>query len=211
MERKLENVEEWIEKKGRGGQEEGRKEYEREREREEIRRRIRRLDIRQDKRERKGKRNNVVVRRIKVEGRDTKEEIKKLWEKMELRYEGVKEVRKIGKVGKDGRGMVLVMMKSREYKREVMEGTKKLRGSDERIGDDLTEEERRARWKIEREVERERRKGRNVQVGYMKMWVNGKLRRWDEIEEKWLEEQGGVRNGSRGWGKLGGWQRYGLG
>lgn len=75
-----------------------------------------------------------------------------------------------------------------EVKKRVMEAKKKLRGGRERIEDDLTVEERRAKWKIEREAELERGKGKNVQVGYMKMWVNGKLKRWDEVVEKWMGE-----------------------
>ena len=71
-----------------------------------------------------------------------------------------------------------------------MEAKNKLRERRERVKDDLTEVERRARWKIEREAQRERERGRRVQVGYMKMWVDGKVRRWDEIKEKWCEEQG---------------------
>ena len=35
----------------------------------------------------------------------------------------------------------------------------------------------------------------SVQVGYMKMWVNGRLKRWDEIGEKWMEEQGNEKGG----------------
>ena len=43
---------------------------------------------------------------------------------------------------------------------------------------------------MEREAERERERGKKVQTGYMKMWVNGKMRRWDELGERWLGEQG---------------------
>ena len=102
---------------------------------------------------------------------------------------GIKEVVKIGSLGKEGSGMVLVKLEGREEKRKVMEAKKKLRGKRERVEDDLTEEERRAKWKIEREAEMEREKGRNVQVGYLKMWVDGKIRRWDELREKWFEGQ----------------------
>ena len=78
-----------------------------------------------------------------------------------------------------------------------MEAKKKLKGGKERIEDDLTEEERRGKWKIEREAEVERKRGMNVQVGYMKMWVNGRLKRWDEIGEKWVERTGKRERGGR--------------
>ncbi|KAK0169645.1 hypothetical protein PV327_011459 [Microctonus hyperodae] len=86
----------------------------------------------------------------------------------------------------DGGGreeIVGVKLKGREEKKMVTEAKKKLRGRVERVEDDLTEEERKARWRIEEEAGKERRKGKNVQIGYLKIWVNGVVRRWDEIEE----------------------------
>ncbi|KAK0169531.1 hypothetical protein PV328_011925 [Microctonus aethiopoides] len=59
-------------------------------------------------------------------------------------------------------------------------------GRKERIEDDLTWEERRAKWLIEKQAERKRREGAVVHVGYMKMWVNGRVWMWDEVERKWL-------------------------
>ena len=82
-----------------------------------------------------------------------------------------------------------------------MEAKKKLWGRRERIDDDLTEEERKARWKVEREAAREREGGKKVQVGYMKIWVNGKVRRWDELRERWVDEQGKRRVRERGEGE----------
>ena len=123
--------------------------------------------------------------------------VRKLWERMGLEGVGVKEVARIGRVGGEGRGMVLVKLAGREEKRKVMEAKKKLKGGKERIEDDLTEEERRGKWKIEREAEVERKRGMNVQVGYMKMWVNGRLKRWDEIGEKWVERTGKRERGGR--------------
>ena len=75
----------------------------------------------------------------------------------------------------------------------MLEARKRLRGRRERIDDDMTEEERKTRWKVEREAEREREGGKKVQVGYMKLWVNGRMRKWDELRERWGEEQGNER------------------
>ncbi|EFN86823.1 hypothetical protein EAI_04479 [Harpegnathos saltator] len=49
----------------------------------------------------------------------------------------------------------------------------------------------------EREAEIERRKGKNVQVGYMKMWVNGRMKRWDEIEDGMGKAEEEVAEGYR--------------
>ncbi|XP_076651322.1 uncharacterized protein LOC143358230 [Halictus rubicundus] len=186
LEGKVEKVEMEGREKGAEGEEDrmGKGEVE------EYRRRIRRIEVKQDRKEREERRNNVVIRGIQTEGEGIEMEVKRVWEVMGMKYEGIKEIKKIGGMGKDGRGLVLVKLADREQKRKVMRERSKLRGKKERLDDDLTEEERRARWKIEREAEKERRKGRNVQVGYMKMWVNGKLRPWDEIEESWVDEQG---------------------
>ena len=196
LEEVIEKVESW-EKQGRRGKgvvEEGQME--------EWGLRMRRMEVMQDKKEREGRRNNVVVRGVVTEGREVGEEIRKLWGRMGLERGDIKEVVWIGKAGGGGSGMVLVKMAGRDEKRKVMEARKNLKGGRERIDDDLTEEERRGKWKIEREAERERESGKNVRIGYMKMWVNGRMKKWDEVYEKWIEEQGneGRANGGGGRG-----------
>lgn len=160
--------------------------------------RLRRLELKQDMVERERKRENVIIRGVKVEECDIKEVVKDLWGKMGVDMEGVKEVYRVGKVGREGIGMLVVKMKGMEEKKRVMEAKRNLRGRRERIEDDLTVEERKSRWLIEREAERERREGRNVQVGYMKMWVNGSLWRWDEVEGGWRGQQGNGQGGKSG-------------
>ena len=188
----IEKVERWEKGGGQGkeGVEEGQVE--------EWRLRLRKMEVKQDRKDREGRRNNIVIRGLGWEGGEVEVGVRKLWERMGLEGVGVKEVARIGRVGGEGRGMVLVKLAGREEKRKVMEAKKKLKGGKERIEDDLTEEERRGKWKIEREAEVERKRGMNVQVGYMKMWVNGRLKRWDEIGEKWVEEQGNEKGGKGG-------------
>lgn len=82
---------------------------------------------------------------------------------------------------------------------DVMKGKVKLRERREWIVDDMTEKERRIEWWIRREAERNRRGGKKVRVGYMKMWIEGKLWVWDEIKEEMREWQGReVREDERG-------------
>ena len=40
-----------------------------------------------------------------------------------------------------------------------------------------------------------------MQIGYMKIWVNRRMKRCDEVGEKWMEEQGNERGGKG----VGGW------
>ncbi|EFN85015.1 hypothetical protein EAI_14345 [Harpegnathos saltator] len=74
----------------------------------------------------------------------------------------MRKVKRLGKGQKEGEGMVLVKLGSLEEKRKVMEAKKKLRGRRERIEDDLTMEERKTKWRIGREAETERRRGKRV-------------------------------------------------
>ena len=185
VEEMIRKVERWEEKKGgigsrvkEGGGDE-----------EECMLRLRRMEIRQDKKEREERRSNVVVTGVGG-GEEVEKEVKKLWARMGMEDEGIREVRRVGRTGKEGSGLVVMKLAGRDEKRKVMEARRKLKGRRERIDDDLTEEERRARWKVEREAEKEREGGKKVQVEYMKMWVNGKMRRWDELWERWCDEQG---------------------
>ncbi|XP_053999875.1 uncharacterized protein LOC128887701 [Hylaeus anthracinus] len=102
---------------------------------------------------------------MKVDGKGKEEVVEEIWGKIGAK-EKVEEVRRIGKVDREGRGRLLVKMEGVEGKRKVMMAKRELKGRPERIEDDRTEEERRARWKIEREAERERREGKRVQIGW---------------------------------------------
>lgn len=99
-------------------------------------------------------------------------------------------MKRVGGLDREGRGMALVKLENLESKKKVMEAKKGLKGRKEWIVEDLTKEERRAKWRIEREAERERERGRRVNVGYMRMWVNGRMKVWDEVGEVWFEERG---------------------
>lgn len=74
---------------------------------EEWRSRVRRMEIKQDEKEREERRNNVV-REIGVEGKAVQEEVRKLWERMGVEDDGINEVVRIGRTGREGGGMVLV-------------------------------------------------------------------------------------------------------
>lgn len=181
LERKLSVVEGAGESGGRRGEEVGV---------EESSRKLREIEIRMDRREREVRRRNVVIKGVKVgEGDEWIREVEGMWGKMGVEG-GRRDMRRIGGADKWGRGMVLVEMEGLEKKRELMRAKRRLKGERVWIEDDLTKEERRVRWLVEREAEAERAKGKRVQVGYMRLWVDGKLRRWDEIRENWMEMEG---------------------
>lgn len=154
-----------------------------------MERKLREMVIKIDKEDREERRANIIVKGVKTEGKEGKEVIKELWDQMEIKEE-VMEIRKVGGLDRKGKGMILVRLRGVEEERKIMEARKKLRGEKLRVEDDLTGEERRARWKIEKEAEKERRLGKRVGIGYMKIWVDGVMKSSDEIEERWKGEQG---------------------
>lgn len=62
--------------------------------------------------------------------------------------------------------MVLVKLKDRVVKREVMQKKRWLTGKGKRIEDDLTVKERKMQWRLERLVEEERKNIREAWVKY---------------------------------------------
>lgn len=154
-----------------------------------MERKLREMVIKIDKEDREERRANIIVKGVKTEGKEGKEVIKELWDQMEIKEE-VMEIRKVGGLDRKGKGMILMRLRGVEEERKIMEARKKLRGEKLRVEDDLTGEERRARWKIEKEAEKERRLGKRVGIGYMKIWVDGVMKSSDEIEERWKGEEG---------------------
>lgn len=86
--------------------------------------------------------------------------------------------------------MVLGKLEGWEKKKEVMRAKNKLKGERVWIEDDFTREERRVKWIVERDARFEREKDKRVQIGYIELWVDGKLTLWDEIREEWMERAG---------------------
>lgn len=89
--------------------------------------RLRLLEVKQDRIERERKRNNVVIRGMKMEGFDIREGVKELWRKMGVGLNGVREIFRVGKVGREGVGIMVVKLMGTEEKRKIMEAKKGLR------------------------------------------------------------------------------------
>ncbi|XP_024938345.1 golgin subfamily A member 6-like protein 2 [Cephus cinctus] len=163
---------------------------------------MRDLEVRLDRREREIKKNNIVIKGVKTgEGEEYIKEVDRIWEIIGV-VEGRKKIRRVGEQDREGRGVVWVELEGPDKKREVMRAKSKLKGERERIEDDLTVEERRVKWKMERDVQKERAQGNRVRKGYMKMWVNGVMKMWDEVGEDWAAKTGKRwkrRKGERGY------------
>lgn len=85
-------------------------------------------------------------------------------------------MREIGALDKEGKGLLLIELEGLEKKKDVMEAKSKLRWEKIRVEDNLTYEERRIKKIVMEEAFKDRAAGKNVKVGYMKLWVCGKLR-----------------------------------
>ncbi|XP_066590571.1 trichohyalin-like [Prorops nasuta] len=151
-----------------------------------IEKRLRRLEWERERKERERRRNNVVIwgmERIGGDENEVLEEVEKIMRMIGVE-DGVQEVRKIEGGREGGRKGVEVKLKNREAKRKVMEGKRGLRGRKERVEDDLTWEERRVMAEVRKVAEVERKKGKRVSVGYMKLWIEKEEWRWNEEEGK---------------------------
>ncbi|XP_011858801.1 PREDICTED: trichohyalin-like [Vollenhovia emeryi] len=131
--------------------------------------------------ERRRRRNNIIIKGMKVEnGSEGKEKMKKFLEEEITKKMEVEEVQTIG------RGeykMTLVRFNRWEDKKEIMVKRKEI-GKARKIfiDDDLTAVERQIQkhlWSIVRE---EREKGKKATVGYQRIWI-------DNCEWKWRTEK----------------------
>ncbi|XP_046605019.1 uncharacterized protein LOC124297751 [Neodiprion virginianus] len=133
-----------------------------------------------ERKEREEKRGNIVVRGARLEKGREKEGLKKIVQLIGVEVE-VKDMW------------------------EVMGRTSLLKGWEERTDEDLTWAERRMKWKLREIAAIKERRGNRVRIGYAKIWIEGKMWKWDEIGEVLRDGTGRAREeGQReGRGKVG--------
>ncbi|XP_011694051.1 PREDICTED: trichohyalin-like [Wasmannia auropunctata] len=149
--------------------------------------------------EREERRNNVIIRGVKMEKEiegDRKKcaEWIKSWFKEKLGVEGgVVFCRKSGTV-------LLVKLESEGIKREVMRNKSKLKGESIYIENDLSWEERRIQEKINRWVRGQKGKGIDLKVGHGRVRVGNVWWTWEELEreEEEKEDKGKEKEGQKG-------------
>lgn len=169
----------------------------------ELEERMRRLEMEGEKKNREERKRNIIIKgvRVKEEGMEgLRKEIEEIVGATGAiaKIEGI---RRLGKRDKERGDMIWVRFASVGEKIEVMKGKAKIRDRREWIMDDLTVRERRVDWFIKKEAERNRREGKKVRIGYMKIWIEGKLWIWDEIKDElreWQEREAGEEKGEKG-------------
>ncbi|CAD6216275.1 GSCOCG00011331001-RA-CDS, partial [Cotesia congregata] len=195
-----------LREEGRREREEFKRKWQEEKSRidKETEERLMKLEFEAERREREVRRKNVVVKGINVKERiDWKAEVDKVWDKMEIGA-GRKNMRKIGGIDKEGKGLVLVELEDVVRKKEVMIGKSKLKREKIRVEDDLTYEERRVRRFILEEAMKERRAGKVLEKSR-----NKRIRM--EVGKK---GKGGKKTGEKGVGtstfRIGFWNVAGI-
>ena len=167
----------------------------------ELEERMRRLELEGEKRRREERKRNIIIKgvRVKKEGMEgLRREVEEIVEATGAKAE-IEGMRRMGSKDKEGREMIWVRFASVGGKIDVMKGKAKLRERREWIVDDLTEKERRVEWWIRKEAEKNRREGKKVRVGYMKIWIEDKLWIWDEMRDELREWRGReIREAERG-------------
>lgn len=157
-------------------------------------RRLRELEMIQEKRERAERRCNIMIKGADINKVENKEmEIKKILKQLTGKDTEVGKIQEI--TGAEGK-IMLIQMKSWIEKKELMRKKSSLKGTEIYIDDDLTKKERHVQKKIRDIVRTERESGKQAKMGYMKIQINGKWRRWNEFKEE-FEDMVDFRFGMR--------------
>lgn len=147
-------------------------------ERDAIKKRLDYVEHRDEMRLRQEKRNNIIIRGYKATTNDYKQEVAKmLQEKLQLEI-NVLEASLI----KTARGSQLISAKidTAENKRSIMTNKKRLGGTEIYISSDHTKEERKIQSELYRIADIERKHGKEVRIGYRKIFIDGTMKVWKD-------------------------------
>jgi hypothetical protein len=148
--------------------------------------RVARLETKMENEERRRRKNNIVITGWRSEG-SSKQQSRVEVEKFIKENIGEAKVKDCYNINKD---QILVQMEEWSGKEKVMKQKGKLRGNraTEKIFIDnyLTKKEREIQKKIRAIAREEKRQGKDLKVGYMKITIEGVQMRWNE-ERRRLE------------------------
>ncbi|XP_046145439.1 trichohyalin-like [Osmia bicornis bicornis] len=150
------------------------------------------LDRNWEATKRRERKNNIIVRGKKWPTRNEKEEIEKLLRE-ELNTDA--KARRVRVLGNE-RNMAVVEMESWEDKAKVRRMKKELKDKGQMIfiDNDYTQKEREIQRKLVTRAKKEKEKGAQVKVGYMKIQIQGKWWFWNEVDGE-IREERNFRNG----------------
>lgn len=146
-----------------------------------------------ESREREERRRNIVINGVEVNNGRRREAVEEIMRLIGVKVE-IQEIRRIGGREEKGKGeMLLVRLKNKEQRWEVMGGKRNLRGRRERIWEDLSFREKKIRWKLGRIARREEEMESRAWVSGGKIRIEWKWWMWDERREELIDEKGKVR------------------
>jgi cell division protein FtsX len=142
--------------------------------------RVARLETKMENEERRRRKNNIVITGWRSEG-SSKQQSREEVEKFIKENIGEAKVKDCYNINKE---QILVQMEEWSGKEKVMKQKGKLRGNRATekifIDNDLTTKEREIQKKIRAIAREERRQGKDLKVGYMKITIEGVQMRWNE-------------------------------
>ena len=142
----------------------------------ELEDRITKLENRIKQKERDERRNNIVIKGIKIKGTNIETEVEKmLQDKIGVEVK-IKDAYKLAE--HRDKDIVLAKLEQRRHKTSVMINRGKLRGENCYIEDDLTKEEQEIQREIVRRAKEERKRGVRATIGYKKLNIDGKKYTW---------------------------------
>lgn len=193
-------LEKWKEEVGRMNEqlmiERREREEERRKEKEEwirerriLEERIKNLEWINEKKDKGERRNRIVIRGVKWRKEKLEQEIVEfIRNKLKVNI-GIKKAYMMGQ--REDRSITIAELDSWEQKRSVMSRKKDLEKGII-IEDDLTKREREIQKNLREVARREREKGaKYIKIGYKKIKIEEKWYKWNEKEERLVEEGGG--------------------
>lgn len=158
-----------------------------ENEKRELESRIRNLEDKVDREERLKRKNNIVVKKLKTSDGNEREKIEKfINEELKIKV-NIAKAYKINR-GKENE-MIVAEVESWEQKQNIMRKKQMLKGKDIFIDNDLTAKERQIQNQIVEISKVEKKRGKNVRVGYRKLFIEEKVFVWDEREQGVKEQE----------------------
>lgn len=105
------------------------------------------------------------------------------------------QVKKISHISKQKEGnIVLVEMNTWDEKQAIMKNKFRLKGTKVYVEHDLTLEERRIEAEIRRIAREERKKGKQVKIGYKKVIINGEIYEWSKQDDGVVQQKERTKN-----------------
>ncbi|KAH0814053.1 hypothetical protein GEV33_008739 [Tenebrio molitor] len=153
------------------------------------------LETKMENEERRRRKNNIVITGWRSEG-SSKQQSREKVEKFIKENIGEAKVKDCYNINKD---QILVQMEEWSGKEKVMKQKGKLRGNRATekifIDNDLTKKEREIQKKIRAIAREERRQGKDLKVGYMKITIEGVQMRWNEEKGRLEKRVDGQKKG----------------